>query len=84
MYFVYLLRSVLTGKTYVGVTNKDVNFRLKEHNQGKNNWTSKYKPFHLIYYESFYCEKDALHRELFLKSGVGNKVIRALVKEFDR
>ena len=83
MFIVYLIKSLKSNKVYVGETNKDVKNRLKEHNQGSNSWTKQHKPFRLVYYESFYCKKDALHREKFLKSGLGNKLVKVITKEFD-
>lgn len=82
MYYVYVLKSLLNSSSYVGFTGDLVEERLTEHNCGQNKWTSKYKPYKLIYYESYYCKKDALHRELFLKSGVGNKLVKLIVENF--
>ena len=82
MFNVYLSKSLKSNKVYIGETSKIVEDRLKEHNQGSNTWTRQHKPFRLIYYESYHCEKDALRREKFLKSGIGNKVVKAIVKEF--
>jgi len=79
MYYVYILRSLKNNKTNVGFTSKEVKTRLNEHNVGTNKWTSQNKPFVLLYYESYFCEKDARHRELFLKSGQGKKLV-ALIK----
>jgi putative endonuclease len=79
MYYVYILRSLKNDKTYVGFTSKKVPKRLAEHNIGSNRWASQNGPFQIIYYESYYCEKDARHRELFLKSGQGKKLV-ALIK----
>jgi len=80
MFYVYILKSEKSKKTYIGFTSKEVKERLDEHNIGTNIWTSQNKPFKLLYYESYYCEKDARHRELFLKSGVGKKLVK-LIKE---
>lgn len=82
MFYVYILKSLRTDKTYVGSTNKNVIDRLKEHNQGSNQWTKQNKPFKLIYYESLVCKTCALHREKFLKSGVGNKIVQLIVGKF--
>lgn len=82
MYNVYVLRSYVSGKIYVGFTEKTVEERIKEHNRGTNNWTKGQKPFKLIYYESFVCKEDALRREKFLKTGIGNRVVKAIVNEF--
>lgn len=82
MYFVYVLRSLTMNKSYVGFTSKSVDRRLEEHNIGLSRWTKKYKPYQLVYYESYYCKKDALHRERFLKSGIGNKLVKLIVNHF--
>jgi putative endonuclease len=82
MYFVYILKSRLSDKSYVGFTSKDVGRRLEEHNIGSNLWTSKHKPFKLIYYESYFCKADALGRESFLKSGVGCKLKRLILDNY--
>ncbi len=78
MFSVYVLRSNKNNKIYVGSTSKEVGIRLEEHNQGSNKWTKNNGPFKLLYYETYYCKRDALHRENFLKSGVGNKIIRLI------
>jgi len=57
MYFVYLLKKLESGKTYIGSTN-DLRRRLREH---------KNKRPDLIYYEAFKDERDAREREKKLK-----------------
>lgn len=82
MYFVYLLLSIKNGKSYVGSTGKSPGTRLDEHNLGCNKWTSENGPFKLVYYESYYCKQDALHRENFLKSGVGRKLVKLIIENY--
>ncbi len=82
MFFVYILKSIKNNKTYVGSTHKKVNDRLKEHNSGSNKWTRHNIPFKLVYFESFHCKKCALHREKFLKSGIGNKIVKLVTEKF--
>ena len=57
MYYVYLIKNLKTGRTYIGSTN-NLSRRLKEH--------IKKKP-ELIYYEAYKNEKDARKREEKLK-----------------
>ncbi len=83
MFHVYILKSE-SGKSYVGYTGKEVEKKLNEHNLGANAWTSSNKPFKILYYESYYCIKDARHRELFLKSGVGRKLVKLIVDNYNR
>ena len=82
MYYTYVLTSAKNNKTYVGSTSKTVEHRLSEHNLGCNKWTRENGPFRLVYFESYYCKKDAMHREKFLKSGVGRKIIRIIIGEW--
>ncbi|NCO88506.1 excinuclease ABC subunit C [Candidatus Roizmanbacteria bacterium CG_4_9_14_0_8_um_filter_34_12] len=56
--------------------------RLDEHNQGSTKWTKNNGPFRLLYYETYFCKQDAQHREKFLKSGVGNRIVKLIVQEF--
>src|SRR5437899_1547697 len=52
--------------------------RLAEHNRGyPRGWTSRNRPFELVYRESLSSEKEARLREAFLKSGRGREWRRA-------
>ncbi len=66
MYFVYLLKSVTHDQLYIGSTN-DLEIRLKQHNDGKNPSTGRYKPWTLVYYEAYPTEKISRLREKQLK-----------------
>lgn len=72
MYYVYLLKSIKFGKTYIGST-KDLRRRLKEHNAGISFSTKPFLPWKLIYYEAFDDERAARSREKNLKYN-GNAV----------
>jgi putative endonuclease len=74
MFNIYFLKSLKNGKVYVGLTERDPKLRLQEHNQGVSSWTKDNRPLVLLYYESYYCKKDATGRELFYKSGFGRKI----------
>lgn len=80
MFTVYFLKSIRNKKIYVGVTGKDVNERLSEHNNGSNKFTRSNKPFTLIYFEKYMCSEDARQREKFYKSGFGRKIRDLIVK----
>ena len=67
MHYVYLLKSRVDGRTYVGQTG-DLRRRFEEHNAGKNFSTAYRRPFDLIYYEAYRDPLDARERELALKS----------------
>jgi len=81
MFCVYILTSEKSGQNDIGSTLKDVHVRLKEHNAGGSRWTKGRLPFKLVYYEGYACKEDTLSRERFLKSGFGNKIVKAIVRE---
>ena len=69
---VYVLRSLRSGRHYVGFTSRRVGERLAEHNRGyPKGWSSRNRPFELIHEEAYDSESDARARERFLKSGRG-------------
>ena len=82
MYFVYILYSLKNSKSYVGFTEKLPKDRLKEHNFKTNSWTKENGPFVLVYYEKYFCKKDACCREKFLKMGIGRKYVKFLIQEY--
>lgn len=78
MYYVYVLQSIKDKNLYTGYTN-NLRRRIAEHNQGLSFSTSFRLPFKLIYYEAYLNRKDAMQREIWLKSGWGrNYLNRAL------
>lgn len=64
--FVYLLRSLKSGKFYLGWTT-DLKRRLNEHNLGESRYTRLRGPWELISYESFSDINSAKERERILK-----------------
>jgi len=61
------------------MTEKEPTQRLKEHNEGTNSWTRQNGPFKMLYFEKYFCRKDAEQRELFYKSGIGRKIRNAIL-----
>jgi len=68
MYYTYILKSLKNNRFYTGSTN-NLKRRLAEHNSGSSKYTRLTRPFVLIYQESYNTRKEAVQRELFLKSG---------------
>ena len=75
MYFVYAIKSVNRNYIYAGLTN-DIERRVAEHNAGKNKTTKPYRPFKLIYSESFSTKVEARKKEKYLKSGIGKEYLK--------
>ncbi len=77
MYFVYAISSKTHNYIYVGMT-KDIELRLKRHNDGRERTTKLYKPFELIYSEDCKTRPEARVREKYWKSGIGKEKHRKI------
>ena len=66
MYYVYIIKSRLSKKLYIGITVNIVK-RLKEHNKGQSPATKPYTPWKIFYLEGYANEEDARDRERKLK-----------------
>lgn len=66
MFYVYILRSMVKKVLYIGFTN-NLKLRVQQHNDGKSNFTRKFRPWKLAYYEAYASEKEARERERQLK-----------------
>jgi putative endonuclease len=71
-YLVYVLKSLSTGKFYIGQTN-NLTRRLLEHNRGKKLFDRLNSPFETVYFEQYSTRVLAVRREIFLKTGPGRK-----------
>ncbi|KKT29663.1 MAG: GIY-YIG catalytic domain protein [Candidatus Azambacteria bacterium GW2011_GWC2_45_7b] len=82
MFYVYVLKSLKNGRNYVGFT-EDLKQRVSEHNSGKGGgYSSKNRPFKLIYYEAYLDKKDATAGEKFYKTGYGREVLKGKLKNY--
>ena len=61
---------------YVGLTD-DLERRVHEHNSGWEKTTKPYRPFNLIFAESFSTRTEARMKEKYLKSGVGKEFLKS-------
>ena len=80
-YLVYILKCS-DGKYYTGCTS-DLETRLKEHQEGMSDFTSRRLPVELVYSQSFQYVNEAISAERRLK-GWSKKKKEALIKnDFD-
>ncbi|MFA6463457.1 MAG: GIY-YIG nuclease family protein [Candidatus Paceibacterota bacterium] len=56
MYVVYILKSIVYDKSYVGMTN-DIERRIGEHNSGRHVYTKRFLPWKIIYTEVYNTSK---------------------------
>ncbi len=75
--FVYVLKSEVNGKHYVGLT---ANFdkRIHEHNSGLFARTRYNRPFIIVHVEILSNRSSARELEKFFKSGYGREVIKEI------
>ncbi len=77
-YYVYILKSINHEKTYVGFT-ENIERRIKEHNQGKSKYTSKFKPWQIAYYEEVNELEEAIRLEKYYKRSAVRRKIKKLL-----
>ena len=79
-YFVYILQSDFDKSYYIGYTS-DLQRRIAEHNSGQTRYTSKKKPWQLVYLEEFSDKSQAMKREKFLKKQKNQDFYQRLIDE---
>ena len=77
--FLYVIRSKVVSKRYVGVTS-DLKRRLKEHASRRTKGGQVLGDFELVLVEEFQSYSEARVREKFLKSGQGRKWLDETLK----
>ncbi|HEY4487475.1 MAG TPA: GIY-YIG nuclease family protein [Candidatus Paceibacterota bacterium] len=80
MHSVYVLGSLKDGDLYIGYS-RDIKSRLAAHNDGKVPATKSRKPLVLVYCELHRSQKDAMQREMYLKSGWGRKYLEKTIPD---
>ncbi len=78
MYKVYVIKSEIDKRLYVGLT-ENIERRLKEHNNGKTRSTKGYIPWVLVYTEEINDRPEARIREKYLKFGSGKEYLKRII-----
>ena len=78
MYYVYVLRSISSGRLYKGFCS-DLERRLFEHNSGKTTATKPFIPWKIVYYEEFNSIDEAIARERYFKSSAGRRFLKKVI-----
>lgn len=64
--YVYIMSNITRTVFYIGVTN-NLERRVNEHRKGESGFTSRYRLFYLLYYETIFGMSKAISREKQLK-----------------
>ena len=75
MYYVYVIKSKVDGRPYIGFSN-ELKQRIKDHNAGKSVYTAGYKPWISVFYAAFQDKKMAKRFEGYLKSHSGKAFMK--------
>ena len=78
-YYVYILQSLVKEHKHYTGHSMDLDLRLKQHNYGKTKSTSPFKPWKIIYFESFDSREEVVMREKYFKSGFGREYLKKIL-----
>jgi len=79
MFHVYVLRSELTGRLYIG-SPSDLKRLIGEHNVGLATATKNRGPWGLVHSEKYAPRGLAVRRERYLKTGKGRQELKHLLE----
>lgn len=78
-WFLYILKSKVCGKYYVGVS-QDPGRRLIFHNTVEKGFTSRYRPWEIVFIKECESKKEALNFEKKIKSWKSRLMIEKVLK----
>ena len=78
MFYVYILRSAVTSRFYIGST-QDLQTRLLQHNAGASKATRHGVPWTLVHTEALPSRAEAVRKEKYYKTGRGRDELQAIL-----
>ena len=78
MYYTYILKSLTSGRFYIGQTD-NLESRLKRHNENTVKSTRNRGPWEMMYVEEYDSRSEAMIREKYLKSLKSRRSIEELI-----
>ena len=77
-HFVYILKSLSAAKYYVG-SSENPNRRSEFHNTIEKGFTSRYRPWEIVFTQEFSSKSEVLRVEKKIKNWKSRKMIEKLV-----
>ena len=77
-YFLYILKSKSIDKYYVGIS-QNPKLRLEYHNTIERGFTSRYRPWEIVYKQEFNSKKEASAIEQKIKAWKSKRMIERIV-----
>ena len=78
-HFVYILQSEDNDRYYVG-RSQNPEHRLEHHNSTSTGFTSRYRPWTLVFKQAFSTKEEAVEAEQLIKSWKSKKMTRYVVE----
>ena len=78
VYLVYILQSLVDQSYYIGYQG-NLEKRIAQHNCAKTGYSSRKKPWKLVYTEAFNLKTEAIKRERFIKNQKSQDFILRLI-----
>ena len=78
MYYLYILKSKIIDKYYIGISQNPQK-RIKYHNTFEKGFTSRYRPWEIVYTKKFNNKNLAMKAEKKLKNWKSRKMIERVI-----
>jgi putative endonuclease len=79
-FYVYIVKSQADSSYYIGYS-ANLDDRLRKHNEANTGYTSRKRPWALVYWEQYESKREAMKRERFLKNQKSREFIERLIEE---
>ena len=79
-YYAYVIYSESHQRFYKGHC-ENLDTRLKEHNLGKTKSNKAFRPWKIVYFETFATREEAINREKYFKTSAGRRYLKKVLKE---
>jgi len=77
-YFLYILKSEKNGRYYTGIS-QNPQIRLEYHNSIEKGFTSRYRPWNIVFAKEFDSKKEAMLIEKKIKNWKSKKMIQKIL-----
>jgi len=77
-YYLYILKSEIEDKYYTGISLNPEK-RLKYHNSFEKGFTSRYRPWKIVFVKEYLSKKEALMAEKKIKSWKSKSMIQKII-----
>jgi len=77
-YFLYILKSETADKYYTGISQNPVK-RLEYHNTFEKGFTSRYRPWKIVFIKEYFSKEEAMMIEKRIKGWKNKSMIQKII-----